>query len=143
MIREPARGVTLFFAPESGAVVWSPENGGYRYTMLVSELGNLSTALSVRPYPSMFVSFAVGTDDIFVSRPIPRVASQVWTRDQVFRFWQRLHGIGAHAASLAMLLNWTLGGHDAVEYANTMWSNGMDAEVVNLGDFRGRSRKDS
>lgn len=135
MINRPPYGSVIYFAPGPvGCVVWEPVNGA-RYTLQATDLGE-ATADQVGG--RVMVALSSMADNTFVAQALTPAQAGHWTREYVRRKWQRIYGIGDHAAYLAMLLNWSLGGEYARSYAVGLWNaaRGEDEKVVNLHERR-------
>jgi hypothetical protein len=89
------------------------------------------------------VALSSMSDNTFVAHALNPAKTGHWTREYVRKKWQRIYGIGDHAAHLAMLLNWSLGGERARAYADEQWRLvcGEDGKVVSLHERRVHRRQ--
>lgn len=135
MLKRPPRGYVVFFSPGPvGCVIWEPGNGS-RYYLQATDVGDrIAGELGGR----VMVALSSMTDNTFVAHALNPAQTGHWTRDYVRKKWQRIYGIGDHAAHLAMLLNWSLGGDRALAYADEQWRLvcGEDRKVVSLHERR-------
>ena len=136
MLNRPAQGSVVFFVPGGpvGFISWVPGNGS-KYFLQATDLGAM---VASEVGGRVMVALSSMSDNTFVANVVNPDQTGHWTREYVRKKWQRIYGIGDHAAYLAMLLNWSLGGRRAIAYADEQWRllHGETGKVVNLNERR-------
>jgi hypothetical protein len=125
-ITTPPTGAGRIIAAEAGTdrgwVLWEPHLGHVPLFLAAVACG---PPVPPFPDPSILVTLGDWTDAALVTVPIPGPVwaspSAAWTRDEVFRTWNRLRAIGAYAAMLACLLNWGVGSAHGCAAAAAIW----------------------
>lgn len=125
MITKPPRGKVVTCCPGMvGVLAWEPGDGA-RYVMQATFLPD---AVAAELGGTVLVAMRAPWDNRLLAHAVSPGSAGHWTVDYVAQHW-----LGGDAAPyLAMLLNWTLGGARAKEYAEDLWrrTTGAEAEVV-------------